>query len=233
MTGVQTCALPILEYRLPRINQVQVNSKIDLTFSKILRTFLRQDPDIILIGEMRDQETVEIGLRAALTGHLVLSTLHTNDAVDSALRMMDMGAPGYLVASAVRAVLAQRLVRKICTECSTPDPLDESRLQWVQTRFPNQVSVPFRKGSGCQSCNLTGYSGRIGVFELLELDQPMMDALRGNNAVEFAQKARANPDYKPLLASAMELAMSGTISLSEVMVLGEGDNAASHQPILI
>ncbi|MGR6860562.1 GspE/PulE family protein [Aliivibrio salmonicida] len=222
-----------VEYRLPRINQVQVNSKIDLTFSKILRTFLRQDPDIILIGEMRDQETVEIGLRAALTGHLVLSTLHTNDAVDSALRMMDMGAPGYLVASAVRAVLAQRLVRKICTECSTPDPLDESRLQWVQTRFPNQVSVPFRKGSGCQSCNLTGYSGRIGVFELLELDQPMMDALRGNNAVEFAQKARENPDYKPLLASAMELAMSGTISLSEVMVLGEGDNAASHQPILI
>lgn len=222
-----------VEYRLPRVNQVQVNSKIDLTFSKILRTFLRQDPDIILIGEMRDQETVEIGLRAALTGHLVLSTLHTNDAVDSALRMMDMGAPGYLVASAVRAVLAQRLVRKICTECSTPDPLDESRLQWVQTRFPNQVSVPFRKGSGCQSCNLTGYSGRIGVFELLELDQPMMDALRGNNAVEFAQKARENPDYKPLLASAMELAMSGTISLSEVMVLGEGDNAASHQPILI
>ncbi len=101
-----------VEYRLPRVNQVQVNSKIDLSFSKILRTFLRQDPDIILIGEMRDQETVEIGLRAALTGHLVLSTLHTNDSVDSALRMMDMGAPGYLVASAVRAVLAQRLVKK-------------------------------------------------------------------------------------------------------------------------
>ncbi|MDD9177561.1 MULTISPECIES: GspE/PulE family protein [Aliivibrio] len=220
-----------VEYRLPRINQVQVNSKIDLTFSKILRTFLRQDPDIILIGEMRDQETVEIGLRAALTGHLVLSTLHTNDSVDSALRMMDMGAPGYLVASAVRAVLAQRLVRKVCTECSAPDPLDESRLQWVQSRFPNQASVPFRKGAGCQSCNLTGYSGRIGVFELLELDQPMMDALRGNNAVEFAQKARENPDYKPLLASAMELAMNGIISLNEVMVLGEGDNSSSHQPI--
>lgn len=105
-----------VEYRLPRVNQVQVNSKIDLSFSKILRTFLRQDPDIILIGEMRDQETVEIGLRAALTGHLVLSTLHTNDSVDSALRMMDMGAPGYLVASAVRAVLAQRLVKKKCVQ---------------------------------------------------------------------------------------------------------------------
>ncbi|MCP3698721.1 MAG: Flp pilus assembly complex ATPase component [Aliivibrio sp.] len=222
-----------VEYRLPRINQVQVNSKIDLTFSKVLRTFLRQDPDIILIGEMRDQETVEIGLRAALTGHLVLSTLHTNDSIDSALRMMDMGAPGYLVASAVRAVLAQRLVRKVCTECSVPDPLDEPRLQWVQSRFPNQALVPFRKGAGCQTCNLTGYNGRIGVFELLELDHPMMDALRGNNAVEFAQKARENPEYKPLLASAMELAIAGIISLNEVMLLGEGDNAASHQPIWI
>lgn len=222
-----------VEYRLPRINQVQVNSKIDLSFAKILRTFLRQDPDIILIGEMRDQETVEIGLRAALTGHLVLSTLHTNDSVDSALRMMDMGAPGYLVASAVRAVLAQRLVKKVCPECAGVDELDDSRKQWVQTRFPNQASVSFRRGYGCQSCNLTGYRGRIGVFELLELDQPMMDALRSNDAVGFSQKARENTDYKPLLASAMELAMNGIISLDEVMVLGEGDNAASHQPILI
>ncbi|MCE7537410.1 GspE/PulE family protein [Aliivibrio fischeri] len=222
-----------VEYRLPRVNQVQVNSKIDLSFSKILRTFLRQDPDIILIGEMRDQETVEIGLRAALTGHLVLSTLHTNDSVDSALRMMDMGAPGYLVASAVRAVLAQRLVKKVCPECSAPDELDEARKQWVQSRFPNQAGVTFQRGNGCQSCNLTGYRGRIGVFELLELDQPMMDALRANDAVGFSQKARQNPDYKPLLASAMELAMSGVISLDEVMVLGEGDNASSHQPILM
>ncbi|MUK70648.1 GspE/PulE family protein [Aliivibrio fischeri] len=222
-----------VEYRLPRVNQVQVNSKIDLSFSKILRTFLRQDPDIILIGEMRDQETVEIGLRAALTGHLVLSTLHTNDSVDSALRMMDMGAPGYLVASAVRAVLAQRLVKKVCPECSAPDELDDARKQWVQSRFPNQVGVNFQRGNGCQSCNLTGYRGRIGVFELLELDQPMMDALRANDAVGFSQKARQNPDYKPLLASAMELAISGVISLDEVMVLGEGDHASSHQPILM
>lgn len=222
-----------VEYRLPRINQVQVNPKIDLTFAKILRTFLRQDPDIILIGEMRDQETVEIGLRAALTGHLVLSTLHTNDAVDSALRMMDMGAPGYLVASAVRAVLAQRLVKKICTECSGEDAVDEPRKLWLEARFPNQASVSFRRGHGCQNCNLTGYRGRIGVFELLELDQPMMDALRANDAVGFSHKARENKEYKPLLASAMELAMNGIISLDEVMILGEGDNAASHQPILM
>ncbi|NWK15766.1 type II/IV secretion system protein, partial [Vibrio parahaemolyticus] len=205
-----------VEYRLPRITQVQINSKIDLTFSRVLRTFLRQDPDIILIGEMRDQETVEIGLRAALTGHLVLSTLHTNDAVDSALRMIDMGAPGYLVASAVRAVVAQRLVRRVCPDCKTQDHLDESRQQWLAGRFPNQVGVTFHKGAGCQNCNLTGYRGRIGVFEMLELEHEMMDKLRANDAVGFAQAARRSENYKPLLASAMELALQGAVSLDEV-----------------
>ncbi|EII3284409.1 Flp pilus assembly complex ATPase component TadA [Vibrio alginolyticus] len=222
-----------VEYRLPRITQVQVNSKIDLTFSRVLRTFLRQDPDIILVGEMRDQETVEIGLRAALTGHLVLSTLHTNDAVDSALRMIDMGAPGYLVASAVRAVVAQRLVRRVCPDCKTEDHLDESRQQWLAGRFPNQVSTIFYKGAGCQNCNLTGYRGRIGVFEMLELEQEMMDKLRANDAVGFAQAARRSENYKPLLASAMELALQGIVSLDEVMTLGEGDASGNTDPIFI
>ncbi|MGI3098449.1 MULTISPECIES: GspE/PulE family protein [Vibrio] len=222
-----------VEYRLPRITQVQVNSKIDLTFSRVLRTFLRQDPDIILVGEMRDQETVEIGLRAALTGHLVLSTLHTNDAVDSALRMIDMGAPGYLVASAVRAVVAQRLVRRVCPDCKTEDHLDESRQQWLAGRFPNQVGTTFYKGVGCQNCNLTGYRGRIGVFEMLELEQEMMDKLRANDAVGFAQAARRSENYKPLLASAMELALQGTVSLDEVMTLGEGDASGKTDPIFI
>ncbi|ELB2769621.1 Flp pilus assembly complex ATPase component TadA [Vibrio alginolyticus] len=222
-----------VEYRLPRITQVQVNSKIDLTFSRVLRTFLRQDPDIILVGEMRDQETVEIGLRAALTGHLVLSTLHTNDAVDSALRMIDMGAPGYLVASAVRAVVAQRLVRRVCPDCKTEDHLDESRQQWLAGRFQNQVSTIFYKGAGCQNCNLTGYRGRIGVFEMLELEQEMMDKLRANDAVGFAQAARRSENYKPLLASAMELALQGTVSLDEVMTLGEGDASGKTDPIFI
>lgn len=222
-----------VEYRLPRVNQVQVNPKINLDFSTILRTFLRQDPDIILIGEMRDHETVEIGLRAALTGHLVLSTLHTNDAVDSALRMMDMGAPGYLVASAVRAVVAQRLVRKVCTDCKVEDELDEPRKQWLSVRFPNQVAVPFMKGRGCQNCNLTGYRGRIGVFEMLELEQDMMDALRANDAVGFAQTARRSKNYKPLLASAMELALQGVVSLDEIMHLGEGDASGATDPIYL
>ncbi|PFG55199.1 MSHA biogenesis protein MshE [Vibrio sp. ES.051] len=222
-----------VEYRLPRITQVQVNRKIELTFSRVLRTFLRQDPDIILVGEMRDQETVEIGLRAALTGHLVLSTLHTNDAVDSALRMVDMGAPGYLVASAVRAVVAQRLVRRVCPDCKTQDHLDESRQQWLAGRFPNQVGVTFYQGTGCQNCNLTGYRGRIGVFEMLELESEMMDKLRANDTVGFAQAARRSESYKPLLASAMELALQGSVSLDEVMTLGEGDAAGKIDPIFM
>ncbi|CAH1530542.1 Type IV pilus assembly ATPase PilB [Vibrio jasicida] len=222
-----------VEYRLPRITQVQINSKIDLTFSRVLRTFLRQDPDIILIGEMRDQETVEIGLRAALTGHLVLSTLHTNDAVDSALRMIDMGAPGYLVASAVRAVVAQRLVRRVCPDCKATEQLDGARQQWLAGRFPNQVGATFHKGVGCQNCNLTGYRGRIGVFEMLELEHEMMDKLRANDAVGFAQVARRSGNYKPLLASAMELALQGSVSLDEVMALGEGDASGKIDPILM
>ncbi|MBG0755022.1 GspE/PulE family protein [Vibrio cidicii] len=222
-----------VEYRLSRVNQVQINPKIDLDFSTVLRTFLRQDPDIILIGEMRDQETVEIGLRAALTGHLVLSTLHTNDAVDSALRMIDMGAPGYLVASAVRAVVAQRLVRRICPDCKTEDSVDEARQAWLSQRFPNQTEAHFVKGRGCQNCNLTGYRGRIGVFEMLELDHSMMDALRANNAVGFAEAARRSESYKPLLASAMELALQGVVSLDEVMTLGEGDTSGHADAILL
>ncbi|MGF1680618.1 GspE/PulE family protein [Photobacterium minamisatsumaniensis] len=212
-----------VEYRLPRVNQVQVNSKIGLSFSSILRTFLRQDPDIILVGEMRDQETVEIGLRSALTGHLVLSTLHTNDAVDSALRMMDMEAPGYLVASAVRAVLAQRLVRRVCRECAEVETPEHAKQQWLMARFPDLETPIFKQGKGCQSCNFTGYKGRIGVFELLEMKPAMMDALRANDAVGFSQIARQSEGYKPLVESAMALALQGMTSLDEVLLLGEGD----------
>ncbi|MGO1296882.1 MAG: GspE/PulE family protein [Vibrio sp.] len=222
-----------VEYRIPRINQVQVNTKIGLSFSTILRTFLRQDPDIILIGEMRDQETVEIGLRAALTGHLVLSTLHTNDAVDSALRLMDMGAPGYLVASAVRAVVAQRLMRKVCPDCRENDELDESRQAWLKVRFPHQEFAQFSRGRGCQSCNMTGFRGRLGVFEMLELDQTMIDDLRSNDAVAFATHARQSTTYKPLLVSAMEHALKGLVSLDEVMALAEGDSSGVEQPIFL
>lgn len=144
-----------------------------------------------------------------------------------------MGAPGYLVASAVRAVIAQRLVRKVCPDCKTNEELDEAKKQWLTVRFPNQVDTQFVKGRGCQNCNLTGYRGRIGVFEMLELEHHMMDALRANDSIGFAQAARVSKNYKPLLASAMELAMQGIVSVDEVMALGEGDSASMPEPIYL
>ncbi|MFM5167335.1 MSHA fimbrial ATPase MshE [Aeromonas veronii] len=211
-----------VEYRLSRVNQVQVNPKIGLTFSNVLRSTLRQDPDILLVGEMRDNETVEIGLRGAITGHLVLTTLHTNDAVTSALRLIDMGAPGYLVASALRAVVAQRLVRRVCEHCVEEKAPDEGQATWLTVlsgEAPCQHT--YHKGRGCQSCNFTGYSGRIGVYELLELDQPMMDALRRNDAEGFAKAARQHEHYRPLALTALDYARQGITSVDEVLRLAE------------
>lgn len=211
-----------VEYRLPRISQVQVNTKVGLTFSQVLRTTLRQDPDIILVGEMRDQETVEIGLRAALTGHLVLTTLHTNDAVSSALRLIDMGAPGYLVASAVRAVVAQRLVRRVCAQCASPHQPDAAEHNWLsQLAGDKLANARFVLGGGCGHCNYTGYRGRIGVFELLELDEPMMAALRRNDPQGFAVAARQAPGYRSLATVALDYALQGLTSIDEVLRLVE------------
>lgn len=211
-----------VEYRLPRINQVQVNPKIGLTFSGVLRATLRQDPDILLVGEMRDDETVEIGLRGALTGHLVLSTLHTNDAITSALRLIDMKAPGYLVASGLRAIIAQRLVRRVCHKCAKPYQPDDSEHSWLEhLSGVNTRQMPFKKGAGCHNCNFTGYQGRIGVYELLELDLPMMDALRSSDAESFARAARESKNYRPLVNIALDYATQGITSLDEVLRLAE------------
>ena len=210
-----------VEYRLPRINQVQVNHKIDLTFSRILRTSLRQDPDIIMVGEMRDHETVEIGLRGALTGHLVLSTLHTNDAVSSATRLLDMGAPGYLVASSLRAIVAQRLLRKLCENCIEVTELNENVKLWLKKYRQDAVGSTFFKGRGCQKCGNTGYKGRMGVFELLELDANMMKALQANDAQAFSAAVEFNNDYVPLAQSALDHALKGLTSIDEVLKLVE------------
>ena len=211
-----------VEYRLPRINQVQVNPKIGLDFSNVLRATLRQDPDILLVGEMRDQETVEIGLRGAMTGHLVLTTLHTNDAISSALRLMDMGAQGYLVASALRAIIAQRLVRRICRYCHEEHEVDAGDRIWLVNLFGEGVhQMKFQHGRGCQSCNFTGYAGRIGVFELLELDLPMMDALRRSDPEAFARAAREHVEYRPLVDMAFEYATQGITTVDEVLRLAE------------
>jgi MSHA biogenesis protein MshE len=210
-----------IEYRLPRINQVQVNAKIGLDFAAILRTTLRQDPDIIMVGEMRDQETVEIGLRGALTGHLVLSTLHTNDSVTSAIRLIDMGAAPYLVATSLRGVLAQRLVRRVCENCKEERPPSAQEQAWVGFLKPELANAAFYKGRGCNSCNHTGYKGRIGVFEFLEMNEDMMEALRDNDTQGFVNATKANKDFVPLSHMALDYAAEGKTSLDEVFKVAE------------
>lgn len=218
-TKIITAEDPV-EYRLERVNQVQINSKIGLDFSSVLRTALRQDPDILLVGEMRDAETMEIGLRGALTGHLVLSTLHTNDAISSTLRLLDMGAPGYLVASALRAVIAQRLIRRLCDSCKTlHTPDNGQKILLDQLSEENLQDTEFHSGPGCQRCQFTGYRGRIGVFELLELDDAMVSALRLENVDAFSEAAKNSEYFKPLALAALDYAKQGVTSLEEVFKL--------------
>jgi MSHA biogenesis protein MshE len=211
-----------VEYRLPRVNQVQINSKINLTFSSVLRTALRQDPDILMVGEMRDQETVEIGLRGALTGHLVLSTLHTNDAITSALRLLDMGAAGFLVGSSLRAIIAQRLVRKVCESCREAYKPEQQEIIWLSHLVDEDINaLKFSHGRGCQACQYSGYKGRIGVFELLEMNEPMMAALKRDDTEAFTHAAKQHPGFRPLALAAFDYAKLGITSVEEVLRLVE------------
>ncbi|HBN13402.1 MAG TPA: MSHA biogenesis protein MshE, partial [Pseudohongiella sp.] len=212
-----------VEYRLHRVNQVQINTKIGLSFARILRAALRQDPDILLVGEIRDQETAEIALRAAMTGHLVLSTLHTNDAVSSAMRLVDMGAEGFLAATAIRAVMAQRLVRRLCDNCYIDYTPNSREQAWIRHTMGEQapVSMSLKQASGCHRCNNTGYRGRVGVFELLVLNDDMADALRRSNSSDFVKAARRSKGYRPLVVSAMMEALTGVTSLEEVYRVAE------------
>lgn len=208
-----------VEYRLPRISQVQLHEKIGLTFSSVLRATLRQDPDILLVGEIRDAESAEIALRASMTGHLVLSTLHTNDAVTSALRLLDIGVDGYLVATALKAVVAQRLVRRICGSCIQNHTPDANELQLLATvsRSKDLSQYQFKQGSGCPHCHNTGYRGRIGVFEMLEINAAMAEALRTSDINAFANATYTNPNFKTLSQAALEYAIQGITTLDEVM----------------
>ena len=209
-----------VEYTLPRVNQVQINTSIDLTFARVLRSALRQDPEIVMIGEMRDEETARIGLRAALTGHLVLSTLHTNDSISSAMRLLDMGAEGYLVAAALRLVVAQRLIRTLCDSCAVTALPSMDELELLRLLIGNiEPSWQFKKGKGCSRCNGLGYSGRVGVHELLEIDYPLADALRSGDSNKFASLAAQQKDFKPLVKSAFAYAIDGRTTLEEVFRL--------------
>ncbi len=213
-----------VEYRLPRINQVQVHTRIGLDFARVLRTALRQDPDIIMVGEMRDQETAEIGLRAAMTGHMVLSTLHTNNAVATVMRLLDMGVQGYMVAAALDAVIAQRLVRRVCDSCGDDVEPGAHQSAWARAQMGDEAfdRATFRAGTGCAYCSNTGYRGRIGVYELLEMDESLTDALRRMDTESFARLARNQKQYRPLLSRALDYAVEGVTSLEEVMHLAGG-----------
>eukprot|EP01133_Synstelium_polycarpum_P021099 gene21099-25350_t len=207
-----------VEYRLPGINQVQVNDKIELNFARVLRSALRQDPDIVLVGEMRDQETAQIGLRAAMTGHLVLSTLHTNDAISTPLRLMDMGVPRYMVGSSLQAVLAQRLVRVICESCSTPYAPTPNEYEWLRLELGELVERnQYFHGKGCSHCNGMGYRGRTGVYELLEITRAVADAANHADPSHFMKVASAQMAGETLRRHAVQLVVQGRTTVMEAM----------------
>ncbi len=223
-TKIITVEDPV-EYRMSRISQVQVQNKIDLSFARVLRAILRQDPDVIMIGELRDQETANIALRAAMTGHFVLSTLHTNDAASSVVRLLDMGAEGYIVASVLRGVLAQRLVRRICQNCIETYELSLPEKAWLTsvTAWLPEQPIIFKRGAGCHYCHNTGYKGRCGIFEILEITAPLADALRLNDLTIFMRLVREAPQFRPLVASGVALIAEGVTTLEEVIrMVGEG-----------
>ena len=207
-----------VEYRMQGINQVQVNDKIELSFARVLRSALRQDPDIVLVGEMRDQETAQIGLRAAMTGHLVLSTLHTNDAASTPLRLMDMGVPRYMVGGSLQAVLAQRLVRVICESCSTVHPPTPPEQAWLRAELGDFVEqAQFFHGKGCSHCNGTGYRGRTGVYELLEMTRAVTDASNHPDPSHFLKVAHAEMNGETLRRHGVQLAVQGRTTIAEAM----------------
>jgi general secretion pathway protein E len=205
-----------VEYQLLGIGQMQVNPKINLTFAAGLRSILRQDPDVIMIGEIRDRETAEIAIHASLTGHLVFSTLHTNDAASAATRLIDMGIEPFLVASSVVAVLAQRLIRKVCPDCKQsyqPDDEELIRLGVV----PGKTKPTFYRGSGCPACTQTGYRGRTGIHELLVLDDEIR-RLIGNKADAAAiRQAAVSRGMVLLKEEAAEKIFAGITTTEEVM----------------
>jgi MSHA biogenesis protein MshE len=209
-----------IEYRLPGLTQVQVNDKIDLDFAKVLRAGLRQDPDVILVGEMRDAETAEIGLRAAITGHLLLSTLHTKDTVSTPFRLLDMGAPPFMVATSLQAVLAQRLLRGVCKHCAEPHHPTPQEQAWVNEVLAlNGDSGPVNslRGRGCAECHGTGYQGRRGIYEMLEIDPDMALAIQRSDAGAFLTAARQALKGKTLADRSLALVREGKTSLAEAV----------------
>ena len=207
-----------VEYRLSGINQVQVNEKIELGFARVLRSALRQDPDVILVGEMRDQATVETGMRAAMTGHVVFSTLHTNDALSTPVRLLDMGAPRYMVALSLQLVIAQRLVRVICESCAAEHKLLPNEHEWLRFELRDAVDKHrYLRGKGCSQCNGTGYMGRTGVYEMLEMTNPVVEAANQEDIQKFINAAREQMAGHTLRRHVSQLVAAGRTTAEEAM----------------
>jgi len=212
-----------IEYRVAGLNQVQVNEKIDLTFSSVLRSALRQDPDVILIGEMRDTETAQIAMRAAITGHMVLSTLHVREAASAPVRLLDMGVPRYMVATSLQAVIAQRLIRRICESCAEDYSPTPQERRFVEAGWSGTGNSGYRKGKGCTHCGGSGYRGRVGVYEMLEMTPRLVEATAKEDVSAFARIAEEEMAGHSFAHHAAELAAGGRTSLNEVMRISQSE----------
>jgi len=205
-----------VEYYLPGINQVEVKHSIGLDFARIIRAMLRQAPNVILVGEMRDTETASMGIQASLTGHLVFSTLHTNDAPSAVTRMVDMGVPGYLVASSVIAILAQRLVRVICGRCKQPNPLSEAVLADAGIPLELAKTANFSRGKGCNYCNKKGFRGRLGIFELMLITNKVRELIFKNASSQELRALGIQQGMRTLYLDGLDKVMRGITTLEEV-----------------
>ncbi len=203
-----------VEYSLPGIGQTQVSNKVDMTFARGLRAILRQDPDVVMIGEIRDRETVEIAVQASLTGHLVLSTLHTNTAIGAVTRLQDMGIEPFLLASSLVGVVAQRLVRTLCQECKTEYQADEA--EKTLFKVAPQDSLTLYHAKGCTQCSGTGYKGRRGIYEIIEIDEPLKTLIH-NAAGELEIEKYARTQSKSIQQDGLQKALEGETTLEEVL----------------
>jgi type IV pilus assembly protein PilB len=215
-TNIMTAEDPV-EFNLLGVNQVQVREAIGLNFAAALRSFLRQDPNIILVGEIRDFETAEIAVKAALTGHLVLSTLHTNDAPSTINRLMNMGIEPFLVASSLNLVCAQRLVRRVCANCKTDEDVPPAALEQIGFTPDDAKKVTPKKGKGCEKCNQTGYKGRVGLYEVMEISDELRElVLVGASALELRRKA-IEEGMITLRGSGLRKIKEGITTIEEVL----------------
>ena len=206
-----------IEYQLPGVGQMQIKPKINLTFANCLRHILRQDPDVIMIGEIRDVETAEIAIQASLTGHLVLSTLHTNDSASAVTRLIDMGIEPYLISSSVVAVMAQRLLRVICPDCKRPYTPDEKVISlWGENEETSAIRGQLYKGHGCENCLETGFLGRTGISELLVIDDEIKDLISQRRGSHIIKKAAVEKGMSTLREDGLRKALAGETTLEEV-----------------